>query len=147
IRSRVGHQDVRLVTPYSSLRVMLLTSSLHYGGAERQVVELARHLDRRRFAPILCCLGGMRRLYDPYPTSVPVVRAGRRALFAPLPFMKPPWLMRRHSIDIVPTFLYDAEIIGRLMGGLTRVPVVIGSERNSDYPPRPVKNRVQRWTS
>ena len=40
------------------VRVLLLASSLHYGGAERQIVELARHLDRQRFEPVLCCLDG-----------------------------------------------------------------------------------------
>lgn len=126
---------------------MLLTSSLHYGGTERQVVELARHLDRRRFEPLVCCLDGTRTLFDLNASPTPLVMARRRARFDPMPFLKVGWLMHRYSIDVVHAFLYDAEIIGRLMGGLTRVPAVIGSERNSDYPPRPVKDRVQRWTS
>ena len=63
----------------SPLKVMLLTSSLHYGGAERQVVELAEHLDRRRFDPILCCLDGTRTLFDVNPSATPLLMAVRRA--------------------------------------------------------------------
>jgi len=125
---------------------MLLTSSLHYGGAERQVVELAKHLDRRRFDPFLCCLDGTRTLFDLNPSPTRLVIAKRRTRFDPIPLVKVAWLMHRLSIDVVHTFLFDAEIIGRLMGGLTRGLAVIGSERNSDYPPRPIKDRIQRWT-
>ena len=38
------------------IRVMYLVSTLHYGGAERQTVELAGRLDPARFSPILCSL-------------------------------------------------------------------------------------------
>ena len=128
------------------LKVLLLTSSLHYGGAERQVVELAKHLDRRRFDPLLCCLDGTRTLFDLNPSPTPIVMAKRRARFDPIPFFEVASLLRRQSIDIVHSFLFDAEIIGRLMGWLTRVPAVIASERNSDYAPMPIKDRVQRLT-
>jgi glycosyltransferase involved in cell wall biosynthesis len=130
----------------SPLKVMLLTSSLHYGGAERQVVELAKHLDRRRFEPLLCCLDGTRTLFDLNPSPTPIVMAKRRAKFDPIPLLQVAWLLRRRSIDVVHSFLFDAEIIGRVMGWLTKVPAVIASERNSDYPPMPIKDRVQRLT-
>ena len=125
---------------------MLLTSSLHYGGAERQVVELAKHLDRRRFEPILCCLDGTRTLFDLSPSPTPVLMAKRRARFDPIPFFQVGWFLRRRSIDVLHCFLFDAEVIGRLTGRLTHVPAIIGSERNSDYPPMAVKDRIQRLT-
>jgi glycosyltransferase involved in cell wall biosynthesis len=128
------------------LKVMLLTSSLHFGGAERQVVELAKHLDRRRFEPLLCCLDGTRTLFDLSPSPTPVLLAKRRARFDPIPFFQVAWLLRRRSIDVLHCFLFDAEIIGRLAGRLARVPAIIASERNSDYPPMPVKDRIQRLT-
>jgi glycosyltransferase involved in cell wall biosynthesis len=132
--------------PERSLRVLLLTSSLHYGGAERQVVELARRLDRRRFQPFLCCLDGTRTEFDLAPSPTPLAMARRRARFDPIPFLRVGWLLRRWSIDIVHAFLFDAEMIGRLMGWLTRVPVIIASERNSDYRPMPLQDRAQRLT-
>ena len=128
------------------LKVMLLTSSLHYGGAERQVVELAKHLDRRRFEPVLCCLDGTRTLFDLSPSPTPVLMAKRRARFDPIPFLQVAWLLRRRSIDVLHCFLFDAEVVGRLMGRLTNVPAIIASERNSDYPRMPAKDRIQRLT-
>jgi glycosyltransferase involved in cell wall biosynthesis len=128
------------------LRVLLLTSSLHYGGAERQVVELARLLDRRHVQPFLCCLDGTRTVFDLAPSPTPIAMARRRARFDPLPFLRVGWLLRRWQIDVVHAFLFDAEMIGRLMGWLTRVPVIIASERNSDYLPMPLQDRAQRLT-
>lgn len=128
------------------LRVLLLSSSLHYGGAERQVVQLAKHLDRTRFAPVLCSLDGTRTLFDLDPSPTPLLVAKRRARFDPLPFLKVGWFLRRWKIDIVHCFLFDAEIIGRLTGRLSGVAGVIGSERNSDYPSMPIRERVLRVT-
>jgi len=125
---------------------MLLTSSLHYGGAERQVVELAKHLDRQRFEPLLCCLDGTTTLFDLNPSPTPIVMAKRRAKFDPLPIAQVAWTLWRQSIDVLHCFLFDAELIGRLAGRLTHVPAIIASERNSDYPPMPVKDRIQRLT-
>src|SRR5882724_10163210 len=129
---------------FPPLKVLLLTSSLHYGGAERQVVELAKHLDRRRIDPLLCCLDGTRTLFDLNPSPTPIVMAKRRARFDPIPFFEVGWLLRRQSIDVLHSFLFDAEMIGRVMGWLTKVPAVIASERNSDYPPMPIRDRIQR---
>lgn len=128
------------------LRVMLLTSSLHYGGAERQVVDLAKHLDRQGFEPMICCLDGTRTLFDVNPSPTPIVMARRRAKFDPLPIGQVAWTLWRRSIDVVHCFLFDAEIIGRLAGRLTNVPAIVASERNSDYPPMPVKDRIHRLT-
>ena len=132
--------------PSRPLKVMLLTSSLHFGGAERQVVELAKQLDRRRFEPLLCCLDGTRTLFDLSPSLTPIVMAKRRARFDPIPFLQVGWHLRRQSIDVLHSFLFDAEMIGRVMGWLTKVPAVIASERNSDYPPMPIRDRIQRLT-
>ena len=139
IGSRIGTEGRRL-------RVMLLTSSLHFGGAERQVVELAKQLDRRRFEPVLCCLDGTRTLFDLNPSPTPIVMAKRRVKFDPIPFFQVGRALRRRLIDVVHCFLFDAEVFGRVMGRLTGVPAVIASERNSGYPVMPVKDRIQRLT-
>ena len=134
------------MTAHRPLRVMLLTSSLHYGGAERQVVELAKHLDRQRFEPMICCLDGTRTLFDITPSPTPIAMARRRAKFDPVPIGLVAWTLWRRSIDVVHCFLFDAEIIGRVAGRFANVPAIIASERNSDYPPMPVKDRIHRLT-
>jgi glycosyltransferase involved in cell wall biosynthesis len=49
--------------------------------------------------------------------------------------------LRRNRIDVIHAFLFDSEIVSRLAAPLARVPVVVSSERNTDYD-RPVLHRV-----
>jgi glycosyltransferase involved in cell wall biosynthesis len=112
---------------------MLLVSSLEHGGAERQVVELARALDRARFDPLVCSLSDdvplARELPDP--DALLVVRKRWRFDAATVPRLAA--RMRERRVDLVHAFLFDAEMAGRLAARLAGVPVVVSSERNSDY--------------
>lgn len=47
-------------------KVLVVISSLEYGGAERQVVELANHVDQERFVLHVCVLSD----YVPLATSL-----------------------------------------------------------------------------
>nr|HQA46674.1 glycosyltransferase [Phycisphaerae bacterium] len=103
------------------LRVLYLASSLHYGGAERQIVELVRRLDRSRFEPVLCCLDGVDTLARDLNPAAPVLPLKKRHR---LDITVVPRLMRlilRQRIDVVHSFLFDAEIAGRLAGRLCGV--------------------------
>jgi glycosyltransferase involved in cell wall biosynthesis len=116
------------------IRVLLTISSLERGGAERQVVHLANHLDAQRFEVHVCCLSEAAPLADDlrgrdhrlhllskrwkYDAGV-VVRVAR--------------LMRRLGIHVAHAFLFDAEMVVRLAAAAAGVPVVVASERNSDY--------------
>ncbi len=115
-------------------RVMLLTSSLEHGGAERQAVELARHLDRDRFDPFICSLSRNVPLADRLPDrSRDLVIVEKRWKFDATTVARVARLLSRERVSIVHAFLFDAEITGRLAARLARVPVMIGSERNSDH--------------
>jgi glycosyltransferase involved in cell wall biosynthesis len=113
---------------------MLLVSSLERGGAERQVIELANHLDPDRFdvtvasmsphVPLAAHLNDVeRRLY-----IVP-----RRGKYDVSVVSRIASIGREKRIKIIHAFLFDAEMVARLAGKLAGVPVVLGSERNTDY--------------
>lgn len=59
-------------------RVLLVSHSLSGGGAERFAATLARHLDRRRFAPSIAV--AVDRVTYPVPEDVPVARLGYRGV-------------------------------------------------------------------
>jgi glycosyltransferase involved in cell wall biosynthesis len=114
-------------------RVVLLAQSLNLGGSERQLAEVARALDRRRFEPIVACFNddGMRadELRD---AGVAVVEFPVRSFRAPATariassFFR--WLRAReiavvHPFD-VPTVLFAVPI-----ARAARVPVVLTSQR------------------
>lgn len=112
-------------------RVCLVISNLEYGGAQRQVVELANRIDPRRYSMHICAL-------SPYvPLAKDLLDPGAQLHVLPkrckfdvtLPF-RLAHLLRAVGADIVHGFLFDAEICARLGGCLARTPIIIGSERN-----------------
>ncbi len=115
------------------IKVMLVVSNLEFGGAQRQIVELANHLDARAFDVHICSL-------SPYvPLANDVVRGDRvhvitkRFKFDATVVPRLAALLRRTRTDIVHSFLFDADIAAFLAGRLAGCPLVIGSERNADY--------------
>jgi glycosyltransferase involved in cell wall biosynthesis len=131
--------------------VMLLIGSLEHGGAQRQLVELARHLDPGRFEPFVCSLSATVPLAAALPPGTELAVTPRRWRFDPLPVVRVARLMRRRRVRLVHAFLFDAEMVARLAAPLAGVRVVVGSERNSNYR-RPglqrwCLRRTRRWVS
>ncbi len=116
------------------LNVCLLISSLEFGGAERQVVEMTRTFDRERVAPFICSLSKQvplaANLQDPERDLVIVEKRGRFDFTTVFRLAK---VLRERKVDVLHAFLLDAEIAARLAAPLAGVPVVIASERNTDY--------------
>ncbi|GIK23726.1 MAG: hypothetical protein BroJett005_31400 [Ignavibacteriota bacterium] len=124
------------------LRVALVISNLEYGGAQRQVIELANHLDRGAFEVHVCSLSRY------VPLAADLEDAAERLFVLTKRFKfdvsviwrLAAWL-RRIRADVVHSYLFDANIAARLAGRLAGVGAVIGSERNTDYHLK----RRQRW--
>ncbi|MFQ5428665.1 MAG: glycosyltransferase [Phycisphaerae bacterium] len=127
--------------------VLLLTSSLERGGAEQQVVQLANGLDSERFRVYVCslsaevplasdlrdggaCLSIVQKRYKYDVTLIP--RVAR--------------LIRKLRVEVVHSFMFDAEIVGRLAGRLAGVPAVICSNRCPHLKRTPFKLWLARVT-
>jgi glycosyltransferase involved in cell wall biosynthesis len=111
-----------------------VVSNLDYGGAQRQVIELANEMDPQRFEVHVCSL-------DRHLPLANTLRLGRdrhhviqkRWKFDAWVVFRLARLLRSLQADVVHGFLHDAEIASRLAGRLAKRPVVIGSERNTNY--------------
>jgi glycosyltransferase involved in cell wall biosynthesis len=113
---------------------VMVISTLEYGGAQRQVVELANHIDPTRFDIHICSLS------DYVPLADQMVDRERR-----LHIITKKWkydvtviprlakLLNQLKADIVHGYLFDAEIAARLAGRLAGTPLIFGSERSTDY--------------
>lgn len=113
---------------------MLLTSSLEAGGAERQVVELVRALDPARFRPLVCSLSEDVPLAEGLPDRArQLVVVPKRWRFDATTVPRVARLMKDQGVELVHSFLFDADLVARLAARTAGVPVVIASERNSDY--------------
>ncbi len=113
------------------LNVCLLVNDLRYGGAERQLVELARGLDKDRFNPLVVTL---------YPGE-PLERELRRASGVDLVSLerRGKWdfgalrrlsrLLRSRDVHIIQPFLTPATAFGLSAAMMARTPVRIATER------------------
>jgi glycosyltransferase involved in cell wall biosynthesis len=123
-----------LPLPAHPLRVCLLISSLEFGGAERQVIELARNFDRRRIDPVICTLSDRIPLAENDSETRGILHTiPKRGRFDVTTVPRLATFLRREKIDLVHAFLFDSEMAARLAAPLAGVKKVVASERNADY--------------
>ena len=120
------------------IRVAFVITELDPGGAERQLVQLVTNLDRDRFESEAVCLSGEGELAGVLRDAgirVTSLHAGGRWDAGVL------FRLRRHfrrsRPDVVQTFLFHANIAGRLAARRAGVPVVVSGIR--------VAERRHRW--
>jgi len=113
--------------------VVLTVDDLGYGGAERQVVELANNMDAERFDVHVCTLSNYAplagTLRDADHRLHTVVKRWRFDVTAVFQLAH---LLRALHADIVHGFLFSGEIVSRLAGRLAGTKLILGSERNAN---------------
>ncbi len=128
----------------ANIRIALCITELDLGGAERCLTELALRIDRRRFTPVVYCLG-------PRPTRdtvscLPALTAagveihclgGRSIWQFPIVSGRLKRLLTAQNPQIIQTFLFHANILGRLAARRAGVKVVVSGIR--------VAERRSRW--
>ncbi|HVX64332.1 MAG TPA: glycosyltransferase [Pirellulales bacterium] len=137
----------------SPIRLALCITDLDIGGAEQRFAELAVRLDRREFLPEIYALGP--RPADPLRSIVPRLEAAglavhclnaRSAADAPAVTRRLALLLKRQRAEVLLSFLYHANLLGRVAASWAGVPrVACGirvAERRSRW-----RLRLDRWTS
>jgi len=135
------------------LRIALVITELDWGGAERYLVDLAVHLDRERFEPIVYCLAPPP--LNAVASCIPPLEAagidvhcldakGPRHLVRTIRRLTA--LFREHRPDVVQTNLFHANILGRIAAHRAGIQQVICgihiADRDAHW-----RHRIDRWTS
>lgn len=111
--------------------VLHLITELSTGGAQSALTRLLATLDRARFPPAVACLyngdGAAARAIRAL--GIPVADLGMTAKWRGDAFWRLYRLLRRKRPAILHTWMFHANIPGRLLGRLAGVPIVISSER------------------
>ena len=132
-----------------TLRVVFLIPRLDANGAERAVLRAATGLDRSRFEPVVVAIvRSSGRLADELTTArIPsvVLDPGTRPR-AQHVYRVFRWLQQNPS-DVLLTYMFHANLVGRLMRRVGAVPAVVCSERSAWAPRwRVLLNRyTSRW--
>jgi glycosyltransferase involved in cell wall biosynthesis len=111
--------------------ILYPVNELRIGGAEQQLLELVRGLDKSRFHPIVAPLypGGALDGEFRAVAGVEVVDLNRRGKYDPSPLLGLAALMRARRVDVVQPFLSPATFFGLLPSLLVRTPVKVITER------------------
>ncbi len=128
-------------------RIVFLLQDLKFGGTQRQTLELARRLDRKKFAPELWLLA---RGDDLAPMAreweIPLVWLGRRERVTAGSLINLGIRLRARTPEILAPLTVVPNIWGRLIGRWARVPVIVGNCRGGGAPRRQHERHLWRLT-
>jgi len=112
-------------------RIAYVIGELGKGGAEYQLHELVRHLDRRRFEPAVFVLSTGGFWADPIRRlGVPVTELPRRGSADWRRVVRLRAALRAFAPDLLHTVLWAANVYGRVAAVGLGIPVVLAAERN-----------------
>jgi len=127
-------------------RVVFLLQDLFFGGTQRHTLELAWRLDPLLFRPeIWLLMSG-----DDF---VPLARRwklsltwlGRRSFVAPDSLLRLWWRLKKEPVDLLMLLTGVPNIWGRILGHLTRAPLIIGTWRGTGCPERNLERCLWPW--
>lgn len=130
------------------LNVLMLALNSSIGGTEQMILSLLRHLNKERFNCTLCTLVGDGTLVAEARRSG--IRAVDLRMRGPLDLRivgKLKALIKDGRVDILHTYLYHANILGRIMGRFLDVPAVISTQRSTDNWRLFYHRLIDRWTA
>jgi glycosyltransferase involved in cell wall biosynthesis len=116
-------------------RLVFLLEDLEFGGTQRQALELARRLDKSRFTVELWVLrkgDDLAQVARDY--GIPVVWLARSGWVGPQSLLHLGKHLWTNPPDLLMLLTVIPNIWGRLLGRLTRVPVIVGNCRGGAAP-------------
>jgi starch synthase (maltosyl-transferring) len=120
------------------LRLALVITDLDVGGAERSLVNLARRLDRRHWAPVVIALAGEGPLADLLrQANIPCECLGGRRNRPVQIVLRLAHVLRKYRPELVQSYLFHANVASRMAAPWAGWPRVVGGLR--------VAERQKRW--
>jgi glycosyltransferase involved in cell wall biosynthesis len=135
------------VSEAATVRIAFCITDLDPGGAERALVQLVTRLDRARWEPAVFCLAGRGALADELSAAgVPVVCLGASHWTGVGAVWRLCRELRRFRPTLLQTFLFHANLAGRLAGRLAGVLTIVSGIRVAEKRSR-VYLWLDRWTN
>lgn len=130
-------------------QIVFLTTGLAYGGAETQLVNLVTNLSEREWEVRVVSMLPPQAFTDEL-ESARIATANlnmRRGVPDPRAILNLVILLRRWRPSILTSFMFHANLLGRVAGHLANVPVIVSSIRNENFggPRREWLLRITDW--
>jgi glycosyltransferase involved in cell wall biosynthesis len=129
------------------VRIAFCITDLDPGGAERALVQLVTRLDREQWDPTVLCLAGPGLLADELQSAgVPVVCLGAKHWSSVGIMLSLVRALRQFRPAILQTFLFHANILGRIAGRLAGIKTIVSGIRVAEKRSR-LPLWIDRWTN
>ena len=114
----------------SPKRIFYLITDLDIGGAEKMLFELVKRIDRSKFTPEVGCLKGEGILGEKLKAlGIKVKYFQVERFWNIIKLFKIISFLRKEKFDILHSYLFHANIIGRVCGRIAGIPIIISSIR------------------
>ena len=145
--SAVRHTANNVSSPPARINVCLPVNYLGFGGAERQLVELALGLDKERFQVLVVTLqsGGELEAELQGQQGITLHSLERKSKYSMAPVFRLARLLKREQIHVIQPFLSPATFFGLTASFLSRTPVRIVTERCGLRKDRGLGNKAYRF--
>jgi glycosyltransferase involved in cell wall biosynthesis len=124
------------------ITILYLTTSSIMGGAEKQLYHLATGLSPERFSVLVCTLkddGPLVRMLKE--RGIHTESVGMRSKLDVLKLITLWKMIKRYRPDVIQSFLFFDNIVGRILGKLAHVKVIISGQRNVE----PYRSRIRNF--
>ncbi|MDI6794277.1 MAG: glycosyltransferase [bacterium] len=131
--------------PKEKIRVMQVIATLEVGGAEGQLYELVKELNKEKYAVSVCGLtrgGPLKEKIEEL--GIPVYILGKRNKLDFTILFRLASLLKRKKIDLVHTWMFTANMWGRLAAILAHVPCLVASERTVAFEKDACRNVIDK---
>ena len=117
------------------IKILYNLGQLGIGGVETQLLELVKHINKRRFEIIVCCFSNKTKLLKEFKKYCKVIILKK---ILPLDITRV-WRIRRvikqYAPDIIHNDIFTANLWGTLAGKLEKKPVIISYKSTLKYYP------------
>jgi sugar transferase (PEP-CTERM/EpsH1 system associated) len=128
--------------------VLHLITELSTGGAQTALCRLLTGLDRNRFSPTVACLYNGDKIVAQQirAQGIPVTDLGMTAKWRVDAFWRLYRLLRHECPTILHSWMFHANLPGRVLGRLAGVPIIVTSRRNVNIG-GVLREYLNRWTA
>lgn len=147
------------------IKIFYLTTDTKIGGTEQMLLALLSRLDKDKYSPFICAIkfGGplieearkigvegeclLKKVQSSkFKVQKLIINTITQFFVFILISLRLAALLKKEKPDILHTFLFHANILGRIVGKLTGISVIISSQRSVDKWRKPWHSFLDRWT-
>ncbi|MCS7180757.1 MAG: glycosyltransferase [bacterium] len=115
----------------NKIKIGFLIGSSEIGGTEKMILTLSKNLDKNIFDIVFFCIKGQGKFTNKIKDEkfkIYVTNLKKN----PFSFISLMFYIKKEKVDILHSFLFVANIVGRIYGKILKIKVVISSQRSTD---------------